>query len=95
MTEPQTALTVAGLIAGVLALLFWPSRGLFWRWQQLHQLGERVMIEDALKHFFKYEYFKRTATVESLSRSSRYRPESSRRASGAAGKPEADAIRWR
>ena len=67
MTEPQTALAVAGLIAGVLAVLFWPSRGLFWRWKQLHQLGERVMIEDALKHFFQYEYLKRTATVESLS----------------------------
>lgn len=67
MTEPQTALTVAGLIAALLAVLFWPSRGLFWRWKQLHQLGERVMIEDALKHLFKCEYHKRTATLESLS----------------------------
>jgi DtxR family Mn-dependent transcriptional regulator len=67
MTEPLTALTVAGLIAVVLSVLFWPTRGLVWRWRHLHQLGERVMIEDALKHLFKYEYLKRTATVESLS----------------------------
>ena len=67
MTDPQTALTIAGFIAVALGVLFWPTRGMFWRWKQLHQLGERVLIEDALKHFFKYEYLKRTATMESLS----------------------------
>ena len=67
MVEPLTALLIAGVIAVILGTLFWPSKGLMCRWKQLHRLGERVMIEDALKHLYKCEYLKRTATVESLS----------------------------
>lgn len=50
---------------GLLGLLFWPERGLVWRWQQARRLTGRVLSEDALKHIHKYEMNGRHPTVES------------------------------
>ncbi|MBM4460215.1 MAG: hypothetical protein FJ011_21030 [Chloroflexi bacterium] len=53
MPDPLSSLAIAGLIAGVLALLFWPEGGLFWRGRRTRQMTERVLVEDALKHLYE------------------------------------------
>lgn len=50
----------------VLALLFWPESGLFWRFQKRRELTEKVLIEDTLKYIFKCEREGKTVSLESL-----------------------------
>ena len=66
MTDPLSALIVAGLLLVFCCVLFWPEAGYFWGWQRARRLTERVLIEDALKHLYDYEYHKQTPTVESV-----------------------------
>jgi DtxR family Mn-dependent transcriptional regulator len=65
--DPLTALIVATLAIGVLAFLLWPDRGLLWRWLNLRRVGDRAIIEDALKHLYHCEYAAQPVTVLSLS----------------------------
>ncbi len=46
--------------------LFWPERGLFWRWQRTKQMTDRVISEDALKHIHQCEIHNRQPSVQSL-----------------------------
>ncbi len=66
MYNPLIALIV-GLIglAGVL-ILFWPDRGLFYRWKRSRLVTERVLREDALKHIHRAERSGRHPTVQSV-----------------------------
>jgi len=65
--QPLTSLSIA-LAAGVLAVvLFWPVRGWIWRAMRAMRATERVLIEDALKHLFDFEYNGREANLQSLS----------------------------
>jgi DtxR family Mn-dependent transcriptional regulator len=50
----------------LLALVFWPGKGLWWRLTGLLGMRDRVAVEDALKHLYDCEYHGRTATIESL-----------------------------
>ncbi len=67
MVDPVTALLVTALVVLVGGGMFWPRRGIFWRWQRMRSITERVLIEDALKHLYDCEYRKQACTVESLS----------------------------
>lgn len=66
MVDPLIALGTAVLIIIILALLFWPQKGLVSRWQQTGYLNERVRSEDALKHIHKFEMEGRRPTMESI-----------------------------
>ena len=66
MIDPALALGVATALVAICLIFFWPERGLFWGWQRLYRVTDRVKIEDALKHFFDMEYRRRQPTVESL-----------------------------
>ena len=66
MNEPAILLIISLVCIGVALWLFWPDRGLFWRWQRARQMTERVLIEDALKHMYAYEEQGRHPTLESL-----------------------------
>ena len=67
MIDPLLALTVALGLAVAAYLLLWPVRGLLWRWLRGLRATERVLIEDALKHLFDFEYKERVANLQSLS----------------------------
>ncbi len=67
MINPLHTLLIGSALLGILALLFWPDRGLLWRWRHGQTLNERVRLEDALKHLYHQEYKNRAATLESLS----------------------------
>ena len=66
MVAPALALLVFVGVAGVCALLFWPRRGLVARLGRLSELGERVLLEDALKHLHMCERIGREATIDSV-----------------------------
>ena len=66
MVDPLTALVWAAVIGVVLGFLFWPRSGFFWNYRRIRRLTGRVVIEDALKHLFNFEYRSQAATVESL-----------------------------
>ncbi|MBN1220596.1 MAG: DtxR family transcriptional regulator [Anaerolineae bacterium] len=66
MYDPLLYLLMAALAAGAGWFLFWPERGLFWRWQRTQQMTARVLWEDALKHLHKCERHHHPATVQSI-----------------------------
>jgi DtxR family Mn-dependent transcriptional regulator len=64
--SPATNLVLAGLICLTAVVLFWPQRGLVPKWLRGRRATERVLIEDALKHFYDCEYERLHATTTSL-----------------------------
>lgn len=64
--DPLRSLVVVLGALGLLAALFWPVRGLAWRWRRGLAASDRVEVEDALKHLWDAEYRQRSATLESL-----------------------------
>ncbi len=66
MVNPLAALFVAFAIASIAALLFWPVRGLYWRWEHVLRASDRVLSEDALKFLFDCEYRDLTGTLHGL-----------------------------
>lgn len=66
MPNPLTTLLIAAALSAVLLWLFWPERGLFWRWQRANEMTERVISEDALKHIHQCEIHNRQPSVQSL-----------------------------
>jgi DtxR family Mn-dependent transcriptional regulator len=66
MPNPLIALLVAAVVVVILVWLFWPERGIFWRWQRAKEMTNRVIAEDALKHIHQCEIHNRTPTVQSL-----------------------------
>jgi DtxR family Mn-dependent transcriptional regulator len=67
MASAVISLLIAGVFAGAVALLFWPVRGLYWRWEHVLRASERVLSEDALKHLFDCEYRDITGTLQGVS----------------------------
>ncbi|MCZ7668852.1 MAG: FeoA domain-containing protein [Chloroflexi bacterium] len=55
MYDPLTALIFGLVVAAVTAVIVWPEKGIWARWQKNSHLNERVMSEDALKHIYKFE----------------------------------------
>jgi DtxR family Mn-dependent transcriptional regulator len=52
--------------AALLAVLFWPRRGLFSREHHGRSLARRAVLEDALKHVYNHDAAGRAPTLESL-----------------------------
>ncbi len=53
--NPLLALGVGLGLAAVVALLFWPRRGLLARWRKAQRMSDHVRHEDALKQIYKLE----------------------------------------
>jgi len=64
--NPWTALWVGIGLMGMMAVVFWPRKGLWAWWRRRRILSERILWEDALKHLGTRELEGRTATAESL-----------------------------
>ena len=65
MPDPLIALFAAALLIAIAALLFFPDRGLFPRWQRARRMSERVLTEDALKHIHRFETHDLQPTLQS------------------------------
>jgi DtxR family Mn-dependent transcriptional regulator len=66
MPDPLASLIIAFLVLSIGYLIFWPDRGLFWRWRRINQRSERVLREDALKHIYNLESHGEMPAVENL-----------------------------
>jgi len=66
MPNPLIALIVGILFLAALAIIFWPDRGLYVRWQQVRRMSARVLREDALKYLYAGELEGRAVTLSSL-----------------------------
>ena len=66
MPDPLLSLTIAAVLTAVGLFVFWPERGLYWRWQRTNAMTERVLTEDALKHIQSRETHGGKPTLESL-----------------------------
>ena len=66
MHNPLLYLITGSATIVALLLLLWPRIGLFWRLRELRRRGERVLIEDALKHLYEAEYQTFVVSVQSL-----------------------------
>lgn len=66
MPDPAQALSIALLFLAGAGLLFWPQRGLFYRWQQARRASERVRTEDVLKYLLQCQMQGRRPTVEGV-----------------------------
>ena len=66
VVDPGTALVVFAVGVALLAICFWPKRGLVARVRRVTSSTGRIRIEDALKHLYTVEYRGRHASVESL-----------------------------
>lgn len=64
--NPVTSLIVFGLLLGVILLFIWPKYGLIALYKKSAKNNKRVLIEDALKHVFDYEYQGLKATLNSI-----------------------------
>lgn len=65
--NPAMVLSIFFLGSSFLVLLFWPEKGLFWKWQRGLVNTRRVLLEDALKHFYDQEYNDLPCTLNGLS----------------------------
>lgn len=66
MPSPMISLLAGAAVLAVTVVLWWPSRGLFWRWRRGREATDRVRIEDALKHLWDCEYRRQPVTLASL-----------------------------
>jgi DtxR family Mn-dependent transcriptional regulator len=66
MPDPLLSLVIAVVLIALGAFVFWPERGLYWRWQRTNQMTERIHTEDALKHIQSRETHGEKASLESL-----------------------------
>lgn len=66
VADPGQALTVFAAVVALLAILFWPRAGVVPRLLRLLRLGERVRLEDALKHVYTCQREGQSCSLESL-----------------------------
>jgi len=66
MPDPLVSLLIGLLVLGLLALLFWPERGLLSRWQRIRRSTRQVQREDALKHMLNAELDDHSVSLTSL-----------------------------
>lgn len=66
MPDPFLALLTGSLLLALLFIIFWPRRGLLYRWQRARRLSQRVLVEDALKHAYKLEIRDEHPTLQNL-----------------------------
>jgi DtxR family Mn-dependent transcriptional regulator len=66
MPDPLLTLLIAVLLSGVIAIVAWPNKGVWARYQRNRSLTDRVRSEDALKHIHQSDLDRRRPTVASL-----------------------------
>ncbi len=67
MMENPFLMLIAGIVFIILvAIIFWPEKGIIPRRSKINKTNVRVLIEDALKHLYDCEYTNLTCTIHSV-----------------------------
>lgn len=66
MVNPLLALLIALSVIGIIAVLFWPGKGIYATYRRAKSNTSRVLIEDALKHLYDYEERNVRSTLRSI-----------------------------
>ncbi len=66
MTNPLTALLLGAALTIIGLLIFWPEKGLYWRWKRISQITDRVLVEDALKHIQDLAFEGKKPSIQTL-----------------------------
>jgi DtxR family transcriptional regulator, Mn-dependent transcriptional regulator len=66
MINPLLALLIAFALIGIVAVLFWPVKGIYATYKSAKRSTSRVLIEDALKHLYDYEERNVHSTLRSI-----------------------------
>ena len=66
MYDPLTSLLIGMLLLAILIILFFPGKGLYFYWRRARATGERVFLEDALKHAYDCELRRISCTLDSI-----------------------------
>lgn len=75
MSNPLIAMLVGLIFLGVVALVFWPDRGIVSRLKRLRQMNQRALKEDALKHIYKLEARDAAPTLKNIAGMLRIKPD--------------------
>jgi DtxR family Mn-dependent transcriptional regulator len=75
MPDPLSSLLTGIIIIIVSVLVFWPQWGLAARLRRASRSGQRILMEDALKHVYECETNNETCTYKSLAGSISLHPE--------------------
>jgi len=75
--NPIAALTIFFIIVIVLLIFFWPKIGIYPRYKRGLVSTKRVLIEDALKHIYDYEYRSLSTTLNSIAGNLNITPDNS------------------
>lgn len=67
MQSPLVSLIIFALSTLILAVAFWPEKGIYFRWKKFKMQNDRVLVEDALKHLYDCEYNALDCSLNSLS----------------------------
>ncbi len=67
MIDPFLALIFALVAAIILALLFWPEKGMFWQFKLGKRNTNRELMEDTLKQLYDNEYRNKPSTLKGIS----------------------------
>ncbi len=66
MIDPLSALLIALAVLAIVVILFWPGKGIYALYRNAKRNTSRVLIEDALKHFYDYEERNVECTLSSV-----------------------------
>ncbi len=64
--HPLTALVIASISIIIIVILFYPEKGIIAQLQRARKNSKRILIEDALKHIYNYEYNDIDCTIHSI-----------------------------
>ncbi len=64
--NPLVSLILFGIGILLVGIIFFPEKGLYYRWKRALLSTERVLIEDALKHLYDCEYRQVNCTLQSI-----------------------------
>jgi DtxR family Mn-dependent transcriptional regulator len=66
MSSPLLALVISFSLIGIMAVLFWPVKGIYATYRKAKRNTSRVLVEDALKHLYDYEERAVRSTLRSI-----------------------------
>lgn len=66
MNSPVETLIIGIVLLIITGIFTWPDKGILARWKKIKTNTKKILIEDALKHLYDFEYKNLDCTLQSL-----------------------------